>query len=137
MKRRKFIRPPKSSGDVDELLAMKSIFIDCDRDAKTKHIFPFAKKCWMPAVTWFVDKPFTTTLAKRARLVEIARRNDRVLTVYQERRCDGDFRTVQELLAKGTLGKIVRFESAFDRCRPQVRTESWKRGAQAWQRSVF
>jgi predicted dehydrogenase len=49
-----------------------------------------------------------------------------VLTVYQDRRFDGDFRTVQELLAKGSLGKIVRFESAFDRCRPQIRANSWK-----------
>jgi len=73
-----------------------------------------------------VDKPFTSTLAEARELVELARKHDRVLTVYQDRRFDGDFRTVQELLAKGSLGKIVRFESAFDRCRPQIRANSWK-----------
>ncbi len=111
--------------DLDELLAMKSISLIAIATPNETH-FPFAKKCLEAGRHTVVDKPFTTTLAEARELVEIARRNDRVLTVHQERRCDGDFRTMQELLAKGTLGKIVRFESAFDRCRPQVRTDSWK-----------
>src|SRR5258708_19023334 len=111
--------------DLDELLAMKSISLIAIAKPNETH-FPFAKKCLDAGRHIVVDKPFTTTLAEARALVEIARRSDRVLTVYQERRCDGDFRTIQELLAHGTLGKIVRFESAFDRCRPQVRTDSWK-----------
>jgi len=95
--------------DLDELLAMKSISLIAICDAKRNTFFRLLKSVW----TWdghiVVDKPFTTTLAEARALVEIARRNDRVLTVYQERRCDGDFRTIQELLANGTLGKIVRF----------------------------
>src|SRR5260370_3006881 len=111
--------------NLDELLAVKSISLIAIATPNETH-FPFAKKCLEARRHVVVDKPFTTTLAEARELVEIARRNGRMLTVYQERRCDGDFRTVQELLAKGTVGKIVRFESAFDRCRPQVRTYSWK-----------
>jgi predicted dehydrogenase len=111
--------------DLDELLAIKSISLIAIATPNETH-FPFAKKCLEAGRHVVVDKPFTTTLAEARELVEIARRNDRVLTVYQERRCDGDFRTVQELLAKESLGKVARFESAFDRCRPQVRTDSWK-----------
>ena len=62
-------------------------------------------------------------------MVEIARQNNRV-SVYQDHRFDGDFRTVKELLAKGVLGKVVRFESAFDRCRPYVRAGAWKERAE-------
>ena len=110
---------------LDELLAVKSISLIAISTPNETH-FPFAKKCLEEGRHVVVDKPFTTTQAEARELVEIARRNDRVLTVYQERRCDGDFRTVQELVASGTLGKIVRFETAFDRCRPQVREDSWK-----------
>jgi predicted dehydrogenase len=111
--------------DLHELLAIRAVTLIAIATPNETH-FPFAKKCLEAGRHVVVDKPFTTTLAEARELVELARRNDRVLTVYQERRCDGDFRTVQELLARGTLGKIVRFESAFDRCRPQVRTDSWK-----------
>src|SRR6266404_3991746 len=111
--------------DIDELQAIRSISLIAIATPNETH-FPLAKKCLEAGRHTVVDKPFTTTLAEARELVEIARRNGRVLTVYQERRFDGDFRTMQGLLAKGSLGKIVRFESAFDRCRPQVRTDSWK-----------
>jgi predicted dehydrogenase len=115
----------KTVRDLDELLAMKSVSLIAIATPNETH-FPFAKKCLEAGRHVVVDKPFTTTLAEARELVEIARQNDRVLTVYQERRCDGDFRTVQDLLAKRTLGNVVRFESAFDRCRPQVKADSWK-----------
>src|SRR5882724_2506102 len=111
--------------DIEELLAIKSISLVAIATPNETH-FPFAKRCLEAGRHIVVDKPFTSTLAEARALVELARKHDRVLTVYQERRCDGDFRTVRELLAKGSLGKIVRFESAFDRCRPQVRAGSWK-----------
>src|SRR5882724_3207239 len=111
--------------ELDQLLAIPSISLVAIATPNLTH-FPFAKKCLEAGRHVVVDKPFTTTLAEARELVDVARRNNRVLTVYQDRRCDGDFRTVKELLAKGLLGKIVRFESAFDRCRPQVRTGSWK-----------
>jgi scyllo-inositol 2-dehydrogenase (NADP+) len=111
--------------DLDELLAMELVSLIAIATPNETH-YPFAKKCLEAGRHVVVDKPFTTTLAEARELVEIARRNDRMLTVFQERRFDGDFHTVQELLAKKTLGKLVRFETAFDRCRPQVRAGSWK-----------
>ena len=111
--------------DIDELLAIRSISLIAIAAPNETH-FPLAKRCLEAGRHVVVDKPFTSTLAEARELVELARKHDRVLTVYQDRRFDGDFRTVQELLAKGSLGKIVRFESAFDRCRPQIRANSWK-----------
>jgi len=111
--------------DIEELLAIKSISLIAIATPNETH-FPFAKRCLEAGRHVVVDKPFTSTLAEARELVELARKHGRVLTVYQDRRFDGDFRTVQELLAKGSLGKIVRFESAFDRCRPQIRANSWK-----------
>ena len=110
---------------IEELLAIKSISLIAIATPNETH-FPFAKRCLEAGRHVVVDKPFTNTLAEARELVELTCKHDRVLTVYQDRRFDGDFRTVQELLAKGSLGKIVRFESAFDRCRPQIRANSWK-----------
>jgi scyllo-inositol 2-dehydrogenase (NADP+) len=112
-------------GGLEELLAIDSISLVAIATPNETH-FPFAKRCLEAGRHVVVDKPFTNTFAEARELVDLARRVDRVLTVYQDRRFDGDFRTVKELLEKGSLGKIVRFESAFDRARPQIRTNSWK-----------
>jgi len=67
-----------------------------------------------------VDKPFTQTLAEAQDLAALARTTNCVLSVFQNRRWDGDFLTLRGLLAGGELGRLVYFESHFDRYRPQV-----------------
>jgi len=66
-----------------------------------------------------VDKPLATTAADAQRLVDHARAAGRLLTVFQNRRWDGDFLTLQRLMANGDLGDVWRFESRFERWRPQ------------------
>jgi predicted dehydrogenase len=69
-----------------------------------------------------VDKPLATdAAAARALLAESRGR----LTVFQNRRWDGDFLTVRRLVDAGVLGRVTRFESRFDRWRPQV-TDRWR-----------
>lgn len=68
-----------------------------------------------------VDKPFTVTSAEADQLVETARTHHRVLGVFHNRRWDGDFLTVQKLLDEGSLGRLVEFESHFDRFRPELK----------------
>jgi scyllo-inositol 2-dehydrogenase (NADP+) len=87
--------------------------------------FAYAKACLQADRDVVVDKPFATTLAEARQLAELAGKRGRLLTVYQERRLDGDFRTLQQLIAAGELGRLVHYESTFDRCRAQVR-DSWK-----------
>jgi len=81
-----------------------------------------------------IDKPFASTLAEAIRVAERAAQCDRVLAVFQNRRWDADFLSLQRLIAEGELGDIVQFESHFDRYRPGV-TDRWKetRGAGVWQ----
>lgn len=67
-----------------------------------------------------VDKPIATGSAEAERLVAAARRTGRLLTVYQNRRWDGDFLTVRRLLDEGTLGRIDSFESRFEGYQPVV-----------------
>ncbi|MCJ2188703.1 oxidoreductase [Novosphingobium beihaiensis] len=72
-----------------------------------------------------VDKPFATCLADARRAVEAAERAGKVLTAFQNRRWDADFLTLQRLTGQGALGRIVHFESHFDRWQPVVPSR-WK-----------
>lgn len=72
-----------------------------------------------------VDKPFATTLADARRVARVADETGRLLAVFHNRRWDADFLTLRRLLAEGTLGNIVQFESRFDRWRPEP-AATWK-----------
>ena len=74
-----------------------------------------------------VDKPMALTSAEAAELIGLARKYKVLLAPFHNRRWDSDFLTVQKLLHEGTLGRLVAFESRFDRWRPARMTERlWK-----------
>ena len=75
-----------------------------------------------------VDKPFTITSEEARTLIALAKARNLVLSVYQNRRWDGDFLTLKTLLAEGTLGRIASFASHFDRFRPEIR-QRWRESA--------
>jgi predicted dehydrogenase len=68
-----------------------------------------------------VDKPLAATAADGRRLIEEARRRGLLLTAFQNRRWDGDFLTVRRLSERGALGRVLRFESRFERWRPRAK----------------
>lgn len=73
-----------------------------------------------------VEKPFTPSTEEAQQLIAVARDRELILSVYQNRRWDGDFRTVQALVKDGVLGEIVEYESHFDRYRPALKPGAWK-----------
>jgi predicted dehydrogenase len=75
-----------------------------------------------------VDKPVTPTADEARRLIDAARDHGLMLTVFQNRRWDGDFLTVSRLVREGALGRVHRFESRIDRWRPQL-TGAWREHA--------
>ncbi len=68
-----------------------------------------------------VDKPLAATAAEGEALAALAEQRGLALSVFQNRRWDGDFRTVAELVRSGRLGRVHRFESRFERWRPQLK----------------
>ncbi len=110
---------------LDELLAIKEIRLVVIATPNDSH-FPLAKQCLAAGRDVLVDKPFTTTLDEAIALVQFAKQQNRLLTVYQNRRYDGDFQAILQLVASGALGRIVRFESNYDRFRPQLRPGAWR-----------
>lgn len=68
-----------------------------------------------------VDKPLAVSSAEGRRLAAAAQRAGIFLSVYQNRRWDGDFLTIRRLLAERALGNVQRFESRLDRWRPRAK----------------
>jgi predicted dehydrogenase len=78
-----------------------------------------------------VDKPIATTAEEGAALVEHARSRNVLLTVFQNRRWDSDHRTLGRLISDGTLGQVTRYESRFERWRPELRGSAWRENSDA------
>ncbi|WP_328970291.1 Gfo/Idh/MocA family oxidoreductase [Streptomyces sp. NBC_00239] len=68
-----------------------------------------------------VDKPLAATAAEARALAALAERRGTLLSVFQNRRWDNDFLTLRRLIADGELGTVQRFESRFERWRPQLK----------------
>ncbi|MES2095032.1 MAG: Gfo/Idh/MocA family oxidoreductase [Actinomycetota bacterium] len=72
-----------------------------------------------------VDKPFAASVAEAEQLIAAAEAAGRPLMVFQNRRWDGDFLTVQKLIGEGAFGTVHRFESTFERWSPGLR-DRWQ-----------
>lgn len=72
-----------------------------------------------------VDKPFTITVGEATHLAAVAKEMGVVLSVFQNRRWDSDFLTVQDAVRGDLLGRVALFESRIDRYRPDVR-DRWR-----------
>lgn len=114
---------------IDELLSIESIKLVVIATPNTSH-YLLAKQCLFAGRDVLVDKPFTINYAEATELVELAKQHGRLLTVYQNRRCDGSFRTVRQLVDSGRFGRIVLYELHFDRYRLETRQEAWREKAQ-------
>ncbi|MCU4164701.1 Gfo/Idh/MocA family oxidoreductase [Carboxylicivirga caseinilyticus] len=72
------------------------------------------------------EKPFTLSVEEADELIDLAKKQNRVLSVYQNRRYDGNFKTVKKIIDQGLLGRLVELEIHYDRYRKEIREGSWK-----------
>lgn len=86
---------------------------------------PLALEALRAGMHVVVDKPFATSAAEAAGVIAEARRQGRIVSPYHNRRWDGDFLTLQRVVASGRLGRITRFESRLERWRPIPRA-GWR-----------
>ncbi len=73
-----------------------------------------------------VDKPLAVRSVEIAELGKLAAMKGVLLAPFHNRRWDGDFLTVQRVLREGSLGRLVHFESCFDRWAPGAARKPWK-----------
>src|ERR1700686_2271599 len=113
---------------IEELLSDKGIQLCVIATPNDSH-FELARACLLAGRDVVVDKPFAPTLRESQELVRLAAERKRLITVYQDRRWDGDFGTVKKLVASGKLGTVVEYECRFDRFRLEAKANAWRERA--------
>jgi len=87
---------------------------------------PLALRAIEAGLAVVVDKPLATSSAAARDLIERAEAAGVPLTVFHNRRWDSDFLTLRRLIAAGELGDVGRFESRFERWRPELAPGAWR-----------
>jgi scyllo-inositol 2-dehydrogenase (NADP+) len=88
--------------------------------------FDLARQSLLAGKHVVVEKPFTTTSNQADQLIDLARKQNRLISAHHNRRWDGDFLTVKKLLEEGIPGRLVEFESHYDRFRNRPRPNAWR-----------
>jgi predicted dehydrogenase len=109
----------------EELLLDKEIDLVIITTPNELH-YPMVKKAILNKKHVVIEKPFTVTSEEAAELIELAREHGVNLFVYHNRRWDGDFQTVQNIISQSLLGDVVEFESHFDRFRNYFKENAWR-----------
>jgi scyllo-inositol 2-dehydrogenase (NADP+) len=110
---------------VEELLQDSSIRLVVVATPNASHL-PIARQCLLAGRDVVIDKPFALSSTEAAELIQLARDSGKLLSVYHNRRWDGDFLTVRKLLENDRLGRLVMFESHYDRFRQLPRLHAWR-----------
>uniref|UniRef100_UPI0032165D94 Gfo/Idh/MocA family oxidoreductase n=1 Tax=uncultured Draconibacterium sp. TaxID=1573823 RepID=UPI0032165D94 len=88
--------------------------------------FEMAKQAINAGKHVVVEKPLVHKSTEGAELIRLAKENGVVFTVFQNRRWDNDFRTVRKVINEAKFGRLVEFESHFDRYRTFIAPNTWK-----------
>ena len=111
--------------NLDEMLTDKNVELVIITTPNDSH-FDYTKRSLEAGKHVVVEKPFTITSADALKLIEIAKDNNRILSVFHNRRYVSDFLTIQQLLKEKKLGEIVEFEAHYDRYRPEQKPGAWR-----------
>lgn len=87
--------------------------------------YQLAKQCLENGINVVLEKPMVTTTLEAKELVDIAKERSLILSVFHNRRWDGDFLTVKKLIKSNLIGDVRFFESHYDRFRPKVK-KRWR-----------
>jgi predicted dehydrogenase len=79
--------------------------------------YSLAEKGILAGKNVVVDKPFTIHSEDAGKLIRLAQKQQVLLSVYQNRRWDSDFRTLKKVVESGILGSLAEFESHIDKFR--------------------
>lgn len=109
----------------DELIEDPAIELIVVNTPDSTH-YDYARRALEAGKQVVVEKPFTSTTAQGEELIAMAADKGLMLSVYQNRRWDADFLTVQEILSHRLLGRPVEFESTFARYRNFIKPNTWK-----------
>lgn len=126
----------KTFRTLEDMLADDNIELVIVNTPSVTH-YEYAKQALMAGKHLVVEKPFTATVVQAEKLIELAKKNNVKLSVYQNRRYDSDFKTVKKVLDEGMLGKIIDAEIHYDRYTPELSYKAHKETPTAAVGSVY
>ena len=88
--------------------------------------FAMAKDCLLAGKHIVIEKPFVPTTDQADELIALSQQVNRKIFVYQNRRWDGDFMTIRDILSQGLLGNLLEYEAHFDRFTPERKRAAWR-----------
>jgi predicted dehydrogenase len=88
--------------------------------------YDYAKKALEAGKHVVVEKPFTVKVNEAEELIALAKKQNKVISVYQNRRYDSDFKTLKKVLDEKLLGDLVEVEIHFDRYRVELSPKKHK-----------
>jgi scyllo-inositol 2-dehydrogenase (NADP+) len=115
----------KSYDAVDELLADPEIELVIVNTPNNTH-YELALNALYAGKHVLVEKPFAPTSDEAAHLLEVGDQVGKKVLVYQNRRWDSDFRSLQNVLQSGVCGKPMELHLRFDRYRPAKSAKLFK-----------
>lgn len=104
--------------DAGDLIAMPELELIVITAPNALH-FSLAEAALKADKDVMLEKPSVTSLQEMETLRQLASDRNRLLTVYQNRRFDGDFLHLKSLVRSAELGALKHLTSRFDRFRPQ------------------
>jgi scyllo-inositol 2-dehydrogenase (NADP+) len=110
---------------IEELIAIHDIDLIVITTPNDTH-FTYAEKALLAGKHVVVDKPFTNTVNEAKVLIEVARRQGKTLSVFQNRRYVADFLTVKKVLDEKLLGDVIEYIAHYDRYRPEIKQNAWR-----------
>ena len=82
--------------------------------------YDYAKKALEAGKHVIVEKPFTVTVIEGEELIALAQKQNKKLSVYQNRRYDSDYKTIKKVLSQNLLGDLIEVEMHFDRFKEEL-----------------
>jgi predicted dehydrogenase len=122
--------------DFDDILNDDSISLVVINTPEHTH-YDLGKKALLAGKNVIVEKAFTVTSAEAQELIDIARANNRLLSVFQNSRWNGDFLTVQQIIREKLLGQLMQYEAHYDRFRNYIQPGTWKEEARPGTGSLY
>jgi scyllo-inositol 2-dehydrogenase (NADP+) len=114
-------------GSIENVLEDPQIELVVITTPNTLH-YEMAKQSLLHKKHVIIEKPMVIDPEEAEELIQLAKENGVMLSVYQNRRWDNDFLTIKQLISEGALGEVTTYEAHFDRFRPQVR-DRWRERA--------
>ncbi|HWB28199.1 MAG TPA: Gfo/Idh/MocA family oxidoreductase [Chitinophagaceae bacterium] len=110
--------------NMDELLAtdIDLVIITTPNDT---HL-PYTKQALLAGKNVVLEKPFTINTADAKELIDLAKAQNKILSVFHNRRYVTDFLTIKEIIGQKLLGDVHDYEAHYDRYRPAAKPNAWR-----------